>query len=155
MSTVIKDAGLQVIELHFENSGGQVRVVPQDYDLMAMPVELAIEACRAFKDQIVFKGQFDALLNRIAVWSKERTDKISRAFVTTRDNGLLFLVVLKDKHYNDSIESDLTELDLEIANDSDYDLIRLTVLAIPQSPSEVISSFVSRGMALEYALHGK
>ena len=101
-------------------------------NLMAMPVEVAVEACRAFKEQIAFKDQFDMLLDRLAEWIDRREDKLDQAFLTTRDSGLLFLVVLTQKELNEGIESDLTELDLEIANDDDFDLIRLSVHAIPK-----------------------
>lgn len=151
---VTKKTHPAVVELHVDNTEGQVRVVPRDRDVMAMPVELAIEACRAFNQQIRFKDQFDLLLDRIAVWLQPRESIISAAYVTTREAGLLFLVVLKGKRRDDDIEAALTELDLEVANDKDFDLINLNVHSIPCCPEETLRSFLSEKLEIRYVLDG-
>ena len=142
-----------VIELHFADEGGQVRVVPPDRDIMAMPIEAAIEACRAFKRQIAFKDQFDLLLDRLAQWISERQEKLSRAYLTTRDAGLLFLVALEGGELDQEIEDDLTALDVDIANDDDYSLVSLSVLAIPSVDDESIQAFLSADLVLRYRTH--
>lgn len=147
-----KNKSLSPVELSYKNSGGRVTIVPPDSDIMAMSVETAIEACRAFHQQIVFKDQFDLLLNRLAAWVDAHREKISDAFLTARDSGLLFLVVLKGEQFDSEIETSLTELDLEISNDDDYKLISLAVHALPQSPEETIRSFISRKLSLRYRL---
>ena len=144
-----------VIELHFENKDGQVRVVPSDSDIMVVPVEMAVEACRAFNKQIVFKNQFDLLNHRLAEWLDLRTDSISAAYLTPRDAGLLFLVVLTGTKRDNELECALTELDLEIANDKDFNLISLTVHAIPLASEDTVQSFLSRKFALRYVLNGE
>ena len=59
-----------------------------------------------------------------------------------RDAGLLFLVVLKEKPFNQKIEDSLTELDIAIAQDDDLDLIKLSVLALPKASKDSIESFL-------------
>jgi hypothetical protein len=140
-----------VIELHFENREGRVCIVPPDNNIMAIPVETAIAACQAFKTQIQFKDQFDQLIATLGEWIAQRNDRIADAYLTVRDSGLLFLLVTKSKQYDDELETALTELDLEIAHDSDFDLISLGVHAIPLGPVE---SFVSRKMALRFVPDG-
>lgn len=44
-----------IVELHWGNQDARVRIVHQSNDVMAMPIEMAIEACRAFAEQIRFK----------------------------------------------------------------------------------------------------
>lgn len=143
-----------VIDLHFEDDGGVVRVTPEDNDLMIMSVHEAIIACRAFTDQIRFKSQFDSLLNYLGGWIKARERKISSATLTTRDSGLLLLIVTKGTKYDSEFELEITDLDIQVANDSDFAMIDLSVLAIPACPAEAVRSFVSRKMQIRYALDG-
>jgi hypothetical protein len=147
-------ASADVIDLHFEDDSGGVRITPPDRDLMVLSVKEAVEACRAFNDQIAFKDQFDQLLDRLGAWIKARQEKISQVFITTRDAGLLLLVVTKFAGYDADFEAELTELDMEIANDADFSLIPLGVLAIPTCPPDSVHSFLSRKMALRYVIHG-
>lgn len=142
------------IELHFEEKTGIVRVTPGDDTLLLMSVEEAIHACRAFKRQLEFKGQFDQLLKCVWQWLTARREKVSNAFLTTRDEGLLLLIVTETSERDETLESEITELDLQIANDADYRLIDLSVLAIPKCPKESIQSFLSRKMSLRFVLHG-
>lgn len=143
--------GSQVIELHFANREGRVCVVPPDNDLMAMPVDMAIAACQAFNTQIRFKSQFDQLLEKLGEWLEQRRDALDDAFLTLRDSGLLFLVVTKSHQHDEDLISDLTDLDLEIAQEPDYDLISLSVHAVPRGP---VDSFISQKMALRFVPDG-
>jgi len=143
----------KVIELHFADDQ-QVRVVPEDNDLMVIQTNIAVEACRAFRDQIRFKNQFDDLLNTLAQWIVGRRSKIAEAHMTVRDAGLLFLIVLNGTEYDSDFESELTRLDTEIANDSDFDLISLSVLALPKCDTVAVESFLSSKMKLRYAIDG-
>jgi len=140
-----------IIELHCDDTSGHVRVIPPDRDLMTMPVEFAIEACRAFKHQIEFNDQFSLLL---AEWIVGHRNRISQAYLTTRDAGLLFLVVQTTEEYDSDLEGELTELDLEIANDSDFSHITLTVLGIPLVDEPSVASFLSPKVVLQYRMNG-
>ena len=143
-----------VIDLHFQDDSGSVRITPEDNDLMILSVHEAISACRAFADQIRFKSQFDALLVRIGGWIRTRSEKISSAFITTRDAGLLLLIVTKSREYDSDFESDITDLDIQVANEPDFGMIELSVLAIPNCPLESVNSFLSKKMQLRYAIDG-
>ena len=143
-----------VIDLHFLDGEERVRITPGDKDLMILSVHEAISACRAFADQIRFQSQFDSLLARIGGWIKSRADKISSAFVTTRDSGLLLLVVMREKEHSSDFETEITDLDIEIANDPDFGMIDLSILAIPNCPTDSVHSFLSRKLQLRYAIDG-
>ena len=139
----------QTIVLHYAIEEGKVRIVPPDKDIMAMSVEMAIEACRAFRQQIQFKDQFELLLKRLVEWVSEHAADVHKAFLTRRDSGLLFLVVLNTEQFDPIIEDSLTDLDLEIANDADFKLITLSVHALPCCSEDAIGSFVSHKQWLE------
>lgn len=141
-----------IIDLHFENEGGKVRVTLPDKHVMFLAVEAAVRACGAFQRQIEFNDQFSLLLDRIGRWIKESDNRIGEAFVTTRDGGLLFLVVQKQAGYDPGFEDKLTELDSEIANDADFGLIRFGVLSIPPSQPEAVASFLSRETRLRFKI---
>lgn len=158
MATSIKNRTRpEVVELHYGNRKANVRIVPKGNDILAMPVEIAIEACRAFTKQIRFKDQFDGLVEKLLEWLQAHDAHISEAYLTVRDSGLLFLVVTKGKGMDDELENALTELDLEIAHDSDFGLIDLAVHSIPKPEKEtdgLAESFVSRKMAVRFSNNG-
>lgn len=143
-----------VVELHFGNRDGKVRVVPPDRDIMILSVGFAMEACRAFSKQMLFKNQFDQLLEHLAVWLSERGPQIESAFLTTRDSGLLFLIVQTSEAFDESLEDAITELDLAVANDEDFSLIRLAVHALPRCQESTYRSFLARNMTLRYVQSG-
>lgn len=138
------------IELHFEDQGGKVRVTAPDRHVMIVPVSVAVEACRAFQDQIAFNDQFNDLLDRLARWIVDHRRQVSQAFLTVHDAGLLFLVVQQGTEFDPDLENSLSELSLEIANDTDYSLIRLVVHAVPNCGREIYEAFLSSRMSLRY-----
>lgn len=143
------------IDLHFEDQDGKVRIVAPDRHVMIVPVRIAVEACRAFQDQIVFNDQFNELLNRLASWIVTHKDDVHLAFLTVHDAGLLFLVVQKSKDFSLDFEGALSDLSLEISNDTDLSLIRLAVHALPNCPRDVYEAFLSNKMALRYGSHAE
>lgn len=149
---MVPSATANVIDLHFNNETGRVRITPSSEDLMVLSVAHAIQACRAYDQQIRFNSQFELLLSRLGVWIKEHSESIAEAFLTTRDAGLLFLIVSKEASYDDNLESDITELEIDIANDNDYYLIGLNVLAIPNCSRDGMQSFLSKKMQLRYVV---
>lgn len=140
------------IELHFEDHDGKVRVVAPDRHVMIVPVSVAVEACRAFQDQIAFNDQFSDLLDRLARWIVDHKVQVSQAFLTVHDAGLLFLVIQQSTEFSPDLENSLSELSLEIANDTDYSPIRLVVHALPNCGREIFEAFLSSRMSLRYGL---
>lgn len=137
--------------LHY-TAEGDVKIVPPDNDIMVVSINAAVEACCAFREQIRFRDQFDNLLSYLAGWVENHKSKMASAYLTTRDSGLLFLIEQKEAAYDDAINEALTELDLAIANDDDFNLIRLNVLALPRTTPEGIQSFLSPQLQAEYQL---
>ena len=79
---------------------------------------------------------------RLCRWSQDRAADVESAYITVRDGGLLFLVVRRETEYERDFEDALTDLDTEIACDEEFDLIRLSVLALPHCPMEAMQSFL-------------
>jgi sugar/nucleoside kinase (ribokinase family) len=138
-----------VIELHYEREG-QVRIVPPDRSVQLFTVKVAIDACRAHNKQLEFNTQFQDLQERLAKWLSLHQTSVSRAFITVRDAGLLFVVVLNGTAFDPELEEAITELDIEIANAEEFELIRLSVLAIPQTSDACMHSFIAVGNTMPF-----
>lgn len=128
--------------LKYEDRDGSVVVTPDDEDRFMITVEAAIRACQAYHQQAVFRMQFKQTLQKVAEWLRAHESHVGQAYVTVRDAGLLFLVVRKQPQYDSGFEDDLTDLDLQIAQDPDLNLIRLSVLAIPPCTDDGVNSFL-------------
>jgi hypothetical protein len=59
-------------------------------------------------------------------------------------------VVRNSREFNPSFEDALSVLDLEIAHDSAFDLIKMCVLALPYSSMETVASFLEIGRSFKY-----
>jgi hypothetical protein len=149
MTSITKKSSSGVIELNCHNNA-RVKVVPADKNVMMLTVRAAIEACRAYDEQLQFNDQFEHLLPALGAWLSDRKDKVDRAYLTVAETGLMFLVMLKDVHYDSSVEDELTEFDLQIANDVDFSLLRISMLAIPQSNEDALQAFLDPERAVPY-----
>jgi len=139
-----------ILHLDYQQRDGTVVVVPADEDRFALTVEEAVKACRAYEQASAFRHQFQILLRELADWIGQHRNQVAEAYVTVRDAGLLFLVVKKSPEHDDTLEDQLTELDLAVAQDPNLNLIRLSVLAIPPVSHEGIDSFLAPGFTLQY-----
>ena len=111
------------IKLRWQEKNNYVSVIPENKDTFYMTVEKAIQACQAHKNSAVFSNQFNSLLQKLGQWLKIHKDGILYAYVTIRDAGLLFLIVSKSNRYDGFLEDELTDLDVEIAQDKNNFII--------------------------------
>ena len=155
MSLASNGASHIQIDLHFENQGGAVRVVAPEKHIMVVPVLTAIAACKAFQDQIAFIDQFNALLDRLAAWIVANQAGVSTAFLTVQDEGLLFLVIQEGKIFDEALESELSDLSIELANEPNFSLIRVTMHALPNCSRDIYEAFLSNNMQLRYVGNAK
>jgi len=121
------------IKLDWSERDRSVIICPDDNDKFVQTVEQVIEAVRAqgSDERVKVNHQFKELLRRLGEWAYDHSGMIRHALVTRRDSNLLFLVVTKSRKYDDAFEDELTDLDVEIARDDAFDLLPLSVLAIP------------------------
>jgi len=134
----------EMIRLHFRESDRKVYIECED-DRFVMSVEDAAAACRIVDRSglLRFRKQFERLAERLAEWTLRHLDQVQTAMLTTRDAGLLFVVVRKTRPYDKDFERELTELDLEVAQDPNFDLICLSVLSLPECGPDGYQSFAS------------
>lgn len=140
-----------------EAAGRQIMVTPEDQDRFFITVEQAIEACVASKAQkpniiMRFEKQYNALLNRLANWAEDHRSKITNAYLTVRDSDVLFVVVQREPVYDRALEDDLTALDMEVARDEAFGLIRMNVLGLPFVADDGDTAFLVPDRVLEYRL---
>jgi len=63
--------------------------------------------------------------------------------------------VTQSKTFDSVFEDELTALDIEVANDSDYSLIGMNVLAIPPLGEDTTHSFISKNLGIRFRVHGE
>lgn len=141
-----------VQQLLWQEKDGLIVVTPRDQDRFGVRLHRALEALKMVKKAEEFEEQFRLLLRIIAEWIKV-TPGVSRAFITLRDGGLSLVVVRDSVKYDSAFEDALSELDLEIANDEDLALVRMSSIALPCASDEAIASFLNPEFSYEY-IHG-
>ena len=139
------------IYLDWSEKERQVSITPEDQDRFCTTVEEAIKACKADDRSVKFGRQFKDLLDLLASWVMEHRELLKSAFVTIRDTEILFLPVTKSKSYDREFEDKLTGLDVEIAQSPSLDLIRLSVLALPNVLKQGIQSFLNPDYSLVFS----
>jgi hypothetical protein len=137
----------------YEEQGGQVQVVRKNRDQFFLSLGEAVAVFAAFaSSRVDFRSQMSDLLDKLSDWVRSREDKIKSACFTVRpDNSSLFVVTQKDVPFDETLSDELTDLDIEIANDEAYSLISLDVLAIPAVSRESANAFLSSGRVFTHA----
>jgi len=136
-------AAKQWIQLRMADPGlAGVTVDPGDGDLFSLTRQVITRLGRVAHQFQEFETQLAALRRELEKWTAARADVIAEAFLVLKGDYFQFLVVMKGKAYDGALEDALTELDMAVAQNPGYDLIRLSVLAIPAFGEDVIRSFL-------------
>ena len=131
------------IHLGQSDPDGQV-VVHEGNDLFLLTVQEAVNACGAWHQLAEFQSQMRELIRHLVLWVSNRKETVRDAYLSVKPGGgLLFLVVMKNRKFDSDLEDALTTLDVEIANASEYCLLRVSVLAIPNLHNEGVESFLT------------
>lgn len=136
-----------------EDDDRSVVVRPKDNDKFVVSSKEAVAACFAY-DKFVggLKKQVDELMDHLSQWVKDHRQYIKSAFLTFRvGNSMLFLVMQKEAPFDPVLSEHLTDLDIEIANNSAFNLIDLDVMAIPPVSRESAEAFLSCGQVFTHA----
>lgn len=143
------------IELIHSDHDSVVMVTPEDEDRFLLNMESAILGCALADQWNRSKEQYRQLLHRLHEWTTEHVASVRQAYVAMRDSGPLFLVVQKGRRFNSGLQDELTRLDLEIASEVDFDLIRMSTLLLPESDDEAVRSFLpQKALAYQHADRG-
>ena len=140
------------LQLTWSQKDRKVVLSAEDNDRFVLTVEEAIAACRVYdpSGRARLQTQFKRLLDLLGEWVGDHSEKIEKAFLTVRDRGLLFLVMMNQVQYDPALEDDLTELDLQIANEPDFQDFSVSVLALPECGADAYLSFINPQLSLEY-----
>ena len=134
-----------------ESRPGKVCIVSRDEDRFVITVEEAVRSCKASDKSIQFCRQFEKLaLEVLPKWTGEHKDFVASVNLTVRPAGLLLVVMQNQVEMNPELGEALSELDIEIASDPSFDLIKLEVVLLPQVDREVASAFLAQD-AIRYA----
>lgn len=137
--------------LDWTNEAGNIVITPSDENRFVVKVGAAIEILRRHSQQQQAEKQFHLLLTRLAKWLGENKSAWKRAFLTAGEGILRFVVVRKAVRYDEAVSDSLYQLELDLTRDPDLNLIKTTMIALPNASEEAISSFLSPEFTLEYA----
>jgi len=141
------------VQLRWDMKDGLVVVTAEDQDRFAIKVRRAIEILQQGDHADKFGTEFQLLLRLLAEWLKDRSG-IEKAFLTHRDGALSFVVVRSSCEYDDDFEDALSDLDVDIAADTDLSLIKMDAIALPPASETALRSFLDPEFTFEYVGHG-
>ena len=128
---------------HDGDTDGYV-VETKDGDRFVVSFEELARACSVSERGKDFRGQLRGLIERLTPWLKAHKDKVDRAYVSFNSGAIDFVIIQKSEKLDRELDNLILDLDIEIANDVDFNLIRLDVLSLPYCTEESARSFVSQ-----------
>lgn len=136
-----------VIELDWYEADDVVKVTPRNLRRFQIQKDRAINLLSKAAGASL---QLDFLLDKLGCWCKKNSQKLSRAFLTIRDERFAFIAISISTACDDDLEDSVSELDFELANDSDLDLIKLNAFVLPPTSDEAVTSFLDNRFQLVY-----
>jgi hypothetical protein len=133
-----------------DSTAGMTATLP-DGDTFTLTKEVAIRACNPGAELNRLHEQISALMEELTDWIEEHGPNVEIACLTLRSKGFQFLVVQRDKPSDSELEDALTDLDIRVAQSVNFDLIRLSVLALPNASEATIRSFLPPTGSLVYS----
>lgn len=136
----------------FEGGGDSpVMVIPRDEDKFCVTVEEAVKACRMVDAGYSFVRQVAELREVLANWIDSRRESIQSAYISFREAGILFVVAQTGTARDNNLADQLSDLDIEIANDERFDLLNVDVLSLPRCSQDSMTAFLASGNVATYA----
>jgi hypothetical protein len=130
------------VQLSHVDGEKQVCVTPKDHDRFALKVDIAIELLKEGIGRERFANQLKVMMRQLSDWIVSHDSEVSRAYLTMRDESLCFLVERKSPRYDADFEDALSDLDIQISDDSDLEGIELYSMAIPPVSDSALESFL-------------
>jgi hypothetical protein len=130
--------------------GGQLFCETEDQDRFVVGIDEAIVACRLHVERDRYRNQFNLLVKRLAGWFTQHREKAHEAYLTIRDDSLLFLVVRKAVAFDEEFTDQLTELEYQITDDPGLNLISMHVLALPRCDRYGLESFIDSRLPIKF-----
>lgn len=130
----------------------QIWVEAEDGDKFTMVVSEAAKACQLLeklKEQVIkndtYEKQLRELKAKLGNWFTARKSSLKEAYLQASPEMQFFLAVLNENEYNEEIESSLTDLTIEVANNPEMTMLRLDVQSMPPCNKEDVRSFLAIG----------
>lgn len=134
-----------------ENSLEQAMVRLQNGDRFFVAIADAARACRALDHLAEFSEQFKRLFEVLKSWVAANRQSVKSAYLSFRERDILLLVMQKGEAFDSNLADSLTELDLAIANNQEFNLLAMNVLSIPAVSDASTKAFLASGKVFRYA----
>jgi len=154
MKTDITKSGRSVVPL-VEGECDDVQVVRLEGDRFIVTAQQAIDCLSLASNAARFQSQFNELLQKLYRWVEERRLRISAAFISISREGITLLIVQRDVAADFVLEEQLVDLDIEVANEGDFDIVPFNTLLVPRVGSDVLKSFLSSGQIISHQVHAE
>lgn len=135
------------VELDWFERGDLVSVTPRNQQRFEIHKDRAIRILQLNHEA---GKQISLLLDKLALWLTRNTEKVHSAILTVRDERFLFLVISKVAEMDDDLEDSVSEIDFDVANDSDLEVLKMNAIVLPQASREALDSFVDRRFMMVY-----
>lgn len=154
MTPDLRKSGRSVIPL-VEGECEDVQVVRLEGDRFIVTAQQAIDCLSLASQAARFQSQFNELLQKLYVWVDERRTRVSAAYISISREGITLLVVQRDVAADFELEEQLVDLDLEVANEGEFDIIPFNTLLVPRVGSDVLKSFLSSGQIISHQVNAE
>ncbi len=116
---------------------------PEDQDRFVLTESEVVKACQAFDKSSQCIHQFHALIEKLSQFVSVWHSRISQAVLTIRRNDILLVVVSTEVRRDEELSGHLTELEIEVANDESFSLLRFCALNLPHSSIDEVEQFLA------------
>jgi len=138
-----------------EDEHDDVQVIRLGGDRFVTTAQQAINYLSLAGRAVAFQQQLKELLNRIYQWVDDRKQKIAAAYIVSGGDGITLVVVQRVVSFDFAFEEELTELDIEVANNEAFQLIPFNTLLIPNVGDTVLKSFLSSGQIVQHRVNAE
>jgi hypothetical protein len=152
VSTVASTTKKSVVMLQHDDDG-IVTVVPTNQDRFSLSIKQAVRELRLANQIDDFRQQLDLLMKVLGSWLGQRSD-VSDAYLTLRNGKLAFVVIRAESRYNSEFEDDISDLDIDIAEDPLLQLVRVHSLALPPADETAVDTFLDSRFTIRFS-HAK
>lgn len=138
-----------------EGEHDDVQVIRLDGDRFVTTAQEAINFLSLAGRAVEFQRQLKELLDRLYDWVEERKERIASAYIAFGRDGLTLVIVQRAVAFDFTFEDQLTDLDLEVANEQLFRLIPFSTLLVPKVGDAVLKSFLSSGQIIQHRLNAE
>jgi hypothetical protein len=114
----------------------------KDGDRFVLSFDEMVGACKISENRKEFFSQFKDVFELLNSWLNRNADKIDRAYLSFPGDGIDFTVVQRSKALDRDLDESLIHLDIEIAANEKFHLVRLQILVLPMTSEESVLAFV-------------